>query len=1067
MAFDKTITCTIVDDSDKDNGRYRVTDGSSKFIAYSETKTFRNKDIVYVTVPKGDFGEQKVIIGKKTEVEEEPFNYVRPFDNFLPCTNNVLMNIPKTGLIANENNKEEISLNLQTQNISMYKNFTRLGIKANFQSLLTKEQIKSGEYGLKITISAVTKDKDESSEFVYTLVPKEALLKINENLLYIYNDIDKVYVQASGYRNIYSNLNFFVQGKEVKQNEDGEWVISDLIETKKREIFTLFLNTKDIIGNPYNFEIPSEQEKVFDISRFDYIDEIVVSFYQKNNFYKKNGEKLLPNQFSNLFVENIQIMFGFDLSEIDNEFLQLFTFDPMNYQHSENNKENIKHIELRWAHKDGDKLSVFNKDNMEDWYDTIYDNQEEENKPYEIVIDNSSQKVDKRQYYELNAEKEGSFAKAGYNMVYNYGGAKEAGDYRYNLISFVPTSKYNKNEIYFRKSLLTLEQIKENGYFEILLKGLSDDIQVKEILQPYLYGDKQIERKRVPLPLSKRKDFAKYNIYLKTETTFSPVSILSENDFELGKIYYYDENIPSNEGNFYYIYEPIHKDNPPTDMELNTWKIYKPVFEKTNKDNKMYYYIDENYLKKVENFEYKSGQYYYKRFNLDNITINWYRYKSGAPAADKYSGIYWEKIDVCKEGEETTCIEATDSLPFECTLVPDSIHNKTEQIKAILILNGVDGEQVYYSNILTFENKNDVISTPTTQQEYALRLQIDDNTQGNYLIYDENNGIIDNEQSTRIRSITALFDKADFNSKTLLKDATKVTWVFPIKNTMLKVNYNAMDGQYSEDGFYATVITKTASEEYKLYYSIENNFAFNKNNNTITCTIEKDGEIFSTTQEFTFGQSGSNGSDYTLVLDLLTSDNMITLNPTNNLIGFRHIDQEQESYNSEEYYYVYNNLLKQYEGKKLSKEEYQKQKDNLFIKVTSEIALYKALSKLDDKVYEQRLNNWLEYYDAIETINKDGALTEEERIRQIAEISKRYYDQEYQGYYINQRKQTLEDLKKVREKFNNKIKDLPQEQIKEQRIEFLKEILKDLQVQQNLLENYSYSKKIRMKKNTI
>jgi hypothetical protein len=42
------------------------------------------------------------------------------------------MNIPKTGLIANENNKEEISLNLQTQNISMYKNFTRLGIKANF-----------------------------------------------------------------------------------------------------------------------------------------------------------------------------------------------------------------------------------------------------------------------------------------------------------------------------------------------------------------------------------------------------------------------------------------------------------------------------------------------------------------------------------------------------------------------------------------------------------------------------------------------------------------------------------------------------------------------------------------------------------------------------------------------------------------------------------------------------------------------------------------------------------------------------------------------------------------------
>ena len=57
VAFDKTITCTIVDDSDKKNGRYRVTDGSSKFIAYSETKTFRNNEIVYVTIPNGDFGE--------------------------------------------------------------------------------------------------------------------------------------------------------------------------------------------------------------------------------------------------------------------------------------------------------------------------------------------------------------------------------------------------------------------------------------------------------------------------------------------------------------------------------------------------------------------------------------------------------------------------------------------------------------------------------------------------------------------------------------------------------------------------------------------------------------------------------------------------------------------------------------------------------------------------------------------------------------------------------------------------------------------------------------------------
>jgi hypothetical protein len=36
VAYDSTIICTIMDDSDKKNGKYSVTDGSIVYVAYSD-----------------------------------------------------------------------------------------------------------------------------------------------------------------------------------------------------------------------------------------------------------------------------------------------------------------------------------------------------------------------------------------------------------------------------------------------------------------------------------------------------------------------------------------------------------------------------------------------------------------------------------------------------------------------------------------------------------------------------------------------------------------------------------------------------------------------------------------------------------------------------------------------------------------------------------------------------------------------------------------------------------------------------------------------------------------------
>jgi hypothetical protein len=42
LAFDTTIICRIVDDSESHNGKYRVSDGSVIYVAYSEETDYKS-----------------------------------------------------------------------------------------------------------------------------------------------------------------------------------------------------------------------------------------------------------------------------------------------------------------------------------------------------------------------------------------------------------------------------------------------------------------------------------------------------------------------------------------------------------------------------------------------------------------------------------------------------------------------------------------------------------------------------------------------------------------------------------------------------------------------------------------------------------------------------------------------------------------------------------------------------------------------------------------------------------------------------------------------------------------
>ena len=54
LEYDQTILCSIVDDSRREQGIYKVTNGSTVFEAVSDQTNYRNDNNVYVLIPKGN-----------------------------------------------------------------------------------------------------------------------------------------------------------------------------------------------------------------------------------------------------------------------------------------------------------------------------------------------------------------------------------------------------------------------------------------------------------------------------------------------------------------------------------------------------------------------------------------------------------------------------------------------------------------------------------------------------------------------------------------------------------------------------------------------------------------------------------------------------------------------------------------------------------------------------------------------------------------------------------------------------------------------------------------------------
>lgn len=381
--FDTTITAIILDNRYAKINQYTCYNGSSQFTAYSKDTSFEINDSVLVTIPNNDYSQQKIIIGKYVAENDKPFSYVKPFNTIIDVSSNLVSGWGDkiASLLANEDydlaeKDSNEKLKIFSTEVPLWSNtfeeefvgFNKLGIQGQFRSWLKNLKAQEGDFGYRLEILSnngdlIEEEDKETSETFNSLLKAWSILYSN-----IINKKD--YTNPEGLLgvtpeswfeslNVTKNdfINAFIAEKDF--SEQRRKMVYAMLNAHS-QITTLYLNTEEMYGNPYDYSSFLEQEAVFNISDIKNIVSMSLYFYQASNTFFNNAHEPLKykkeggSKFNdNLFTKSPYICLGYDLSDFDQEQAILYSIDGDTYVTKDNldPKYNKKTIRLRWLHK--------------------------------------------------------------------------------------------------------------------------------------------------------------------------------------------------------------------------------------------------------------------------------------------------------------------------------------------------------------------------------------------------------------------------------------------------------------------------------------------------------------------------------------------------------------------------------------------------------------------------------------------------------------------------------------------------------------------------------------------
>lgn len=173
--------------------------------AYSDNTNYLKGDFVHVLVPLGDYNQKKIIL-RKVQSEEEPEFDIRPFERYAPVTENFNINydspLDEHTFIVNKTYKKTL-FERQFTNPVKYMGYNRLGVKmaiyANLKTLT--QEVVSGKYSIKVYISGIDQAQSTEVDFSKTMTIKtdpqsiemDDMVFINPFITYGYCNQEKVF----------------------------------------------------------------------------------------------------------------------------------------------------------------------------------------------------------------------------------------------------------------------------------------------------------------------------------------------------------------------------------------------------------------------------------------------------------------------------------------------------------------------------------------------------------------------------------------------------------------------------------------------------------------------------------------------------------------------------------------------------------------------------------------------------------------------------------------------------------------------------------------------------------
>lgn len=298
LNYDKTEQCSIL--QDRGNGEYYVSNGVVKYLAYAKDDAkYKQGDSVFVTIPQNNYDDQKIIAGKYSLKDDFSLESLAIADQFVNITDNVCL---QTGKITT---KDTVKMKQDS-----FSDFNRLYLKGDFSTSLESLTVE-GSYGL------VLRGRIQDSHFEKEL-----------------NDIEEK--MKDGDSNLEKEISNIYNKYHIKEGAE-------------ERVFEVSLDVSDMLGNPYAFDTPIIQEKMFTIEPTSTISELKLYFYVNDDFKTFTGENVSDIS-SKIAVENVEVGFGYSLDSYSTDTVFLSSLDGSRVSSQDSQKQ----IKLNWVHFDED-----------------------------------------------------------------------------------------------------------------------------------------------------------------------------------------------------------------------------------------------------------------------------------------------------------------------------------------------------------------------------------------------------------------------------------------------------------------------------------------------------------------------------------------------------------------------------------------------------------------------------------------------------------------------------------------------------------------------------------------